>query len=78
MGWRETVTQPDEILVFLALDDDKYRWRTIAAVSRQTGVDRERILQIVASHPEYVRLSRAPSTTGEPLLGLIDRIDCPE
>ena len=34
MKWKDVITDPDEIKVFMALDGPKYTWRTVGAVAR--------------------------------------------
>jgi len=48
MSWQQTVTDPDEIKVFMALDGPEYTWRTMSAIARQTGLSEARVAQILA------------------------------
>lgn len=72
--WRGKVKGGKEIKVFLALDLDKYTWRTARAVARQTGLSEEQIWAVVKRYPKLVRLSETPSISGDPLVGLISRV----
>jgi hypothetical protein len=75
MNWRDTVTDPDEIKVFLALDSPKYTWRTMSSIARQTGLSEERVAQIIAKyHLKLTRLSETPSVSGSALVGLIEKV----
>lgn len=75
MSWKEVVHDPDESKVFMALDAPKYTWRTISAVARQVGLSEERVLQILQKYNrQLTRLSETPSISGQPLVGLIERV----
>jgi hypothetical protein len=75
MNWKDVITDPDEIKVFMALDSPKYTWRTVSAVARQTGLPEERVLQILAEYNmQFTRLSEMPSASGAPLVGLLERV----
>jgi len=75
MNWKDVITDPDEIKVFMALDSPKYTWRTVSAIARQTELPEERVLQILAKYNmELTRLSEIPSASGTPLVGLLERV----
>ena len=75
MSWRETVTDADEIKVFMALDGRDYTWRTIGGVARQTGLSEDRVAQILAKYNlTLTRLSDAQSVSGSALVGLIEKV----
>lgn len=74
-NWRETVKDPDEAKVFLALDDPAYTWRTASAIARQTGLAEAKVLEVLKKYSaRFVRLSRQPSASGQPLVGLIEKV----
>jgi hypothetical protein len=76
MSWEEVVTDPDERKVFMALDGPRYTWRTIPAIARQTGLSQERVLEILTKYNlKLTRLSEVPSISGQPLAGLIEKVD---
>jgi hypothetical protein len=76
MTWEEVITDPDERKVFGALDGPGYTWRTIPAISRQTGLPQERVSQILDKYTfKLTRRSEVPSVSGEPLVGLIEKVD---
>jgi DNA-directed RNA polymerase sigma subunit (sigma70/sigma32) len=75
MSWQATITDPDEIKVFMALDTDKGNWRTLWGIARQTGLSEERVAQIVAKYNlKLTRLSEVPSISGSALVGLIEKV----
>ena len=75
MNWKDTVTDPDEVKVFLALDGPQYTWRTISGIARQTGLREERVAQILAKYNlKLTRLSETPSVSGSALVGLIEKV----
>ena len=75
MSWKDVITDPDEIKVFMALDGPTYTWRTVSAVARQTGLSEDRVLDILARYNmQFTRLSEVPSASGTPLVGLLERV----
>lgn len=75
MNWQKAVTDPDEIKVFMALDGPNYTWRTISGVARQTGLQEERVVQILDKYNlSLTRLSQTPSVSGSALVGLIEKV----
>ena len=75
MTWKATVTDPDEIKVFMALDGPTYTWRTTTAIARQTGLSEERVAQIFKKYNlTLTRLSEVPSISGQALVGLIEKV----
>jgi hypothetical protein len=75
MSWKDVITDPDEIKVFMALDGPTYTWRTVSAVARQTGLSEDRVLEILARYNmQFTRLSEVPSASGAPLVGLLERV----
>jgi hypothetical protein len=75
MRWQETVTDPDEIKVFAALDRPDYTWRTLSGIARQTGLKEPRVAQILDKYNlTLTRLSETPSVSGSALVGLIEKV----
>jgi hypothetical protein len=78
MSWQQTVTDADEIKVFMALDRPEYTWRTISGIARQTrqtGLSEDRVAQILAKYNlKLTRLSDTPSASGSALVGLIEKV----
>ena len=57
MNWKDTVTDPEEVKVFLALDGPNYTWRTMSGIARQAGLSEERVAAILKKY--NLRRSRA-------------------
>ena len=75
MNWKDTVTDPDEVKVFLALDGPQSTWRTMGGIARQTGLSEERVAQVLAKYDlKLTRLSETPSVSGSALVGLIEKV----
>jgi len=75
VSWQETIKDPDEIKVFMALDGPAYTWRTMRAIARQTGLTEDRVEQILAKYDlQLTRLSPTPSVSGSALVGLIEKV----
>ncbi|MBV9658005.1 MAG: hypothetical protein JO295_07835 [Verrucomicrobia bacterium] len=76
MNWRDIISDPEEIPVFMALDGPEHTWRTFGGIARQTGMSETRVAQIIAKYsPTFVRLSETPSiSTRKPLVGLVEKV----
>jgi len=75
MNWKDVITEPDEMKVFMALDGPTYTWRTVSAVARQTLLPEDRVLKILAKYNmQLTRLSENLSASGTPLVGLLERV----
>jgi len=75
VNWKDTITDPDETKVFMALDSPTSTWRTLSAVARQTGLSETRVAQILAKYDlTLTRLAEVQSITGQPLVGLIEKV----
>jgi len=75
MDWQLTVTDPDEIKVFMALDGPDTTWRTVSGIARQTGLSETRVAQILGKYNlKLTRLSETPSVSGSALVGLIEKV----
>ena len=75
MNWKDTVTDPDEVKVFLALDSPQSTWRTMGGIARQTSLSEERVAQILAKYNlRLTRLAETPSVSGSALVGLIEKV----
>ena len=53
--------------VICALDDKKYKWRTVSGISKATGISPDRVKELLSSSGELVVQSSALSPAGEPL-----------
>ena len=75
MNWKDTVTEPEEVKVFLALDGPQYTWRTMGGIARQTGLSEERVAAILKKYNlTLTRLSETPAVSGSALVGLIEKV----
>jgi hypothetical protein len=75
MKWKDAVTDPDEVKVFLALDGPQYTWRTMGAIARQTGLSEERVAAVFKKYNlKLTRLSETPAISGSALVGLIEKV----
>lgn len=75
MNWKNTVTDPDEVKVFLALDGPNYTWRTMSGIARQAGLSEERVAAILKKYNlTLTRLSETPAVSGSALVGLIEKV----
>ena len=73
--WKDIVSDPDEIKVFMALDGPAYTWRTFGGIARQTGLPVDEVARIIAKYsPGLVRLSETPSISGDALVGLVENV----
>jgi hypothetical protein len=75
MNWKDTVTDPEEVKVFLALDGPNYTWRTLGGIARQAGLSEKRVAEILKKYNlTLTRLSETPSISGSALVGLIEKV----
>ena len=75
MNWKNSVTDPDEVKVFLALDGPNYTWRTMSGIARQTGLSVQRVAEILKKYNlTLTRLSETPAVSGSALVGLIEKV----
>ncbi len=75
MNWKDTVTDPDEVKVFLALDGPNYTWRTMSGIARQTGLTEQRVAEVLKKYNlTLTRMSETPSLSGSALVGLIEKV----
>jgi hypothetical protein len=75
MNWKDTVTDPEEVKVFLALDGPQYTWRTMSGIARQAGLSEERVAAILKKYNlTLTRLSETPAVSGSALVGLIEKV----
>jgi hypothetical protein len=57
----------DKERVLAALANPSYSWRTVEGVSRETGLDPARVLQIIEGVPDLVIRSRISDAQGRAL-----------
>ena len=78
MNWKDIITDPDEVLVFMALDGFYDTWRTIGGIARQTGLSEDRVFEILKKyHSALISMSDVPSLSGSPLFGLFEKVGAP-
>lgn len=68
--WRQVITDPTEKKIFEALEDPKWDWRTITALSGVSGLNSESTRRILQKYPVLVRQSTVPGPGGEELYTL--------
>jgi hypothetical protein len=75
MHWKNVITDPDEIKVFMALDGPNYTWRTASAIARQTGLSEAFVWTVLSKYNMHLtRMSEVPSISGSALVGLREKI----
>ncbi len=50
MNWKDFITDPEETLVFMALDGVDDTWRTVGGIARQTGLTEDRVLETLKKY----------------------------
>ena len=73
LNWRNVITDEREIKIFEALEDPKWDWRTVRALSKASGLEPEKVLTIIVKYPRLIRRSSVPSEKGEDLFTLQSR-----
>ena len=68
--WRKVISDPTEIKLFQSLEDPKWEWRTIYALSRAIGLDVENTRRLLRKYPMFIRQSLVPGPNGEELYTL--------
>lgn len=71
--WRKLINDPSEKLVFEALEDDRWDWRTLRALTKASGLSENDVLKIINKYPTLVRKSITPIQSGENLYTLQER-----
>lgn len=61
------------ISVMAALNETKYKWRTISGISKETGIPPEKVKEILSKNSEVVIQSSALSPRGEALFTTRER-----
>lgn len=75
MTWKNTVQDPAEVKVLEALDGPAITWRTLSAVARQTGLSEPQVAAVLNKYNStFTRLADVLSITGQPLVGLIEKV----
>ncbi|MGA8431344.1 MAG: hypothetical protein WB729_16095 [Candidatus Sulfotelmatobacter sp.] len=79
MVWTEKLgheATPEEKLIFEALDDRRWSWRTAQGIADSTGLDMLVVRSILQNHSDLLRLNI--SQQFGPIYQLIERNDPPE
>ncbi|SRR6266568_7543170 len=71
--WNKVITDPVERKLFEALEDPRWEWRTISALSKASGLNQEGTRQVLRKYPVLVRQSVVPAANGEDLYTLRSR-----
>lgn len=50
-----------------ALEDSRYKWRTLQGIASQVGVQEPEVLQVISNNSDRIVQSSIPSTDGSPL-----------
>src|SRR5687767_11514078 len=61
------VLPADDDAVFRALENDKYRWRTLSGLVAETGLPIEKVLDVLARNRGQIVKSALPSVDGDDL-----------
>ena len=73
MEWRDIVTDPVELKIFEALADPKWDFRTLAALSRASGLPPDKVRAVLANYPRLVRRSPVPDAKDQELYTLVSK-----
>jgi hypothetical protein len=79
MVWKQKLgldATPEERLVFEALDDPRWSWRTSRGLSESTDLDERTILRVLEKHRDLIR--NAMSEKFGPIFQLVERHEPPE
>lgn len=68
--WRSVVTDPQHVKIFEALEDSRWDWRTLGALTQASGLDAGQTLRVLNTYPTFVRRSAVPGPNGEELFTL--------
>ncbi len=53
--------------IIMALNDEKYKWRTPKGIAKQVGCREKDVLSVIFDKQDMIVKSSVPSTNGEPL-----------
>lgn len=68
--WREVVTDQAERRIFEALEDPRWEWRTVRALSHASSLSTDEVRRVLSRYPLLVRKSVLPSPSGDDLYTL--------
>ena len=67
----KTIKDPREHRLFDALEHEQFVWRTLGALSRESGLRPEEVRQVLAKHKDLVM--EGVSDTGDPIWAFRER-----
>ena len=73
MSADEQITDPIELKVFEALANPKWDFRTIVGISKNTGIDEDKVKAILDKYAILIRISPIPDQRGRTLYTLRKR-----
>jgi hypothetical protein len=62
-----TFSNEQRVKVIAALENPKYKWRTVLGAARESGVPEEQVQEIIVHTQGLIVQSSVPSNEGEPL-----------
>lgn len=68
--WRTVVTNQAERRIFEALEDRRWEWRTVRALSQASGLSTDDVRRVLSRYPSLVRKSVVPGISGDDLYTL--------
>lgn len=71
--WQAKISDPKERKVFEALSDPSWNYRTVAGISKSTGLPEFDVEAIVVKYPQFVRESTVRDPKGRKLFSLHSR-----
>ena len=71
--WRKVIEHPSDRKLFEALEDSRWEWRTVPALSKASGLSEDDVRRVLQSHPGLVRRSILTSVAGDELFTLQER-----
>ena len=71
--WEKEISEPNEVKVFKALSDPRWDFRTLAGISKVTGLTQIEIQNIFRKYPTFVRRSPISNFKEEDLFTLTSR-----
>ena len=73
LEWKKIIKDPKEKLIFKALEDKQWDWRTLRALTKASGLSKNAVLEVINKYPTLIRKSTTPSQSGESLYTLQER-----
>ena len=71
--WRNTVTDPAESKVFVALEDPAWDFRTLNGLVKSTGLEMSQIKHVIGKYGNLIRESPIPDKSDRRLYTLASR-----